>query len=642
MKKAVLLILCFISCKQFVYAQLCTGSLGDPIVNITFGNSKTGVGPLAPGVTNMTYTSQSCPNDGSYTITNATSFCFNDTWLTVTSDHTGDAGGRFMLVNASITPNDFYVETVNGLCGNTTYEFAAWVTSVLRPSACSFQGTKPNLTFRIETTTGTVLLKYDSGDIPNLNQPAWRQYGTFFKTPIGVSSVVLRITNNSPGGCGNDLALDDITFRPCGPLITTGIRNQAATSVDICQNNTAPIILDASTTVSFTGSTIQWQVSKDSGTTWTDITGAQSASYTRQPTTPGMYQYRVVSADAANFSSLQCRVISTIVTINVYPAPVLVPKTFVLGCTSTDLQLVTAQGSSFAYQWSGPNNFSSTIYNPLLPQVVYADSGLYRVIITTPQNCNAIDTFNVKIFQGVSASVTGNTVICDGTGVMLVASGATIYSWLPTSGLSNAKIANPIATPKDTTQYTVTVTNQFGCQDTAQTTVYVIQNPVVNAGPDKAIFEGQSVMLDGSISGNVSSFYWSPLTAMINSNTVTPTVSPADSITYTLFVLPGGGCPAVSDNVFVRVYKHIFIPNVFSPNGDGINDTWVIRGLETYPDAILQVFTRTGQPIFQSRANNPVWDGTYHNKPVPVATYYYVIDLKMNTAPLSGWVVILR
>ncbi len=640
MKRKALLFISFLLCKQFVFAQLCTGSLGDPIVNITFGANNPS--PLNIGVTNMQYTSTACPNDGQYTIAKSTSLCFGNTWHTLTSDHTGDPGGQFMLVNASITPNDFYVETVSGLCGNTTFEFAAWVVNILRPSACNGSGSKPNLTFRIETTTGTVLVKYDSGDIPSTGSPQWNQYGTFFKTPVGTNTVVLRITNNAPGGCGNDLALDDITFRPCGPTVVTTVRNQPATNIAVCEGDAGSFILDASSTNGFAGSTIQWQVSTDSGKVWNDIAGAQSVSYTRQPTAAGSYQYRAVVAETANFSSVQCRVASNVATIVVNTSPKFTPKTFVLGCTSSDLQFQTATGTGYTYQWTGPNNFSSNISNPVLPKVTYTDSGLYKAFVTTAEGCMNTDTFNVKVYPGVVASVNAATNICEGANVSLFASGGTIYQWSPAMGLSNTQIANPVASPADTINYKVIVANQYGCKDSAQTTVNVFQNPVVSAGSDKKIFEGQSVLLDGSVVGNMSSFYWSPGSFMTNATTLTPTVNPTDSITYTLYVLPGQGCPAVSDDVFVFVYKKIEVPNAFSPNGDGINDTWIIKGLETYPESVLRVYSRNGMIVFQSRANSLVWNGTYNGKPLPVTTYYYTIDLNNGVTPLSGWVVLLR
>src|ERR1700730_1300179 len=205
-------------------AQLCTGSLGDPVVLINFGSGNNPGPPLSAATTFYTYYSNDCPADGQYTVRNSTANCFNNTWYNLIEDHTpNDVNGYFMLVNASVQPGDFYVDTVRGLCPSTTYEFAAWVINVLKPSACGGGGTNPNLTFKIETPSGTQLAKYNTGDIPQLTAPEWKQYGLFFKTEVNSTDVVVRITNNAPGGCGNDLALDDISFRPCGPLVTAGV-----------------------------------------------------------------------------------------------------------------------------------------------------------------------------------------------------------------------------------------------------------------------------------------------------------------------------------------------------------------------------------------------------------------------------------
>ena len=97
-----------------------------------------------------------------------------------------------------------------------------------------------------------------------------------------------------------------------------------------------------------------------------------------------------------------------------------------------------------------------------------------------------------------------------------------------------------------------------------------------------------------------------------------------------------------SDVVFVRVYKKLKIPNIFSPNGDGINDTWVITSLETYPLATVHVFSRSGQKVFEAKSIEKIWDGTFNGKPLPVGTYYYLVNLNIGTPPISGWIVILR
>ena len=186
--------------------QLCTGSLGDPVVNITFGKGSSLTGPpLNSSVTNYNYVGDLCPPDGSYTITNNTSGCFGSTWHSLQNHTPGDDNGYMMLINASFNPGVFYLDTVKNLCGGTTYEFSAWIANLLKSYACMGNGIMPNITFSIETITGTVIQSVNTGDIANSGFPQWTQYGIFFTLPANYSDLVLRLTNNAPGGCGNDL-----------------------------------------------------------------------------------------------------------------------------------------------------------------------------------------------------------------------------------------------------------------------------------------------------------------------------------------------------------------------------------------------------------------------------------------------------
>ncbi|MDB5230538.1 MAG: hypothetical protein JWN76_1343 [Chitinophagaceae bacterium] len=645
MKKHILLSLLVVFFYQHVSAQLCTGSLGDPVVKITFGNGTGAAAPLKTGVTNLNYTTGTCPNDGDYTITNSSSGCFGNTWHSVLTDHTGDSQGRFMLVNASFTPNDFYVDTVYGLCANTTYEFSTWVLNVLFPFACGGAGIKPNLTFRIETTNGTVLQKFDSGNIDPDAVNTWKQYGTFFRTPANISAVVIRLTNNAPGGCGNDLALDDITFRPCGPKIESLLNNSITQTLEMCETEKLSLNFSGTYSSGFTDPVLQWQQSTDGGINYTDITNAQSAAFIANPTKAGTYKYRVVIAERGTLNSVSCRIASNVTTIIVHPAPLKQSRSFIIGCISSDVQFNPATGNNYQYQWSGPNNFTSTIANPVIQNVSYKDSGLYTVLITTEFGCSNIDSFPVKVFPGIKAGITSSiNNICEGSSVILEATGngAVKYTWSPSTGLSNINIFNPVASPQDSITYKVIVTNQYGCTDSAFASVNTWKKPIVDAGPGKQILEGDSTILDGKLTGTAVNFYWSPSTSMMNSNTLTPVVSPANNTTYTLFATSPFGCGAVSDDVFVKVYKKIIAPNSFSPNGDGINDTWQIKGLDSYTNPTLKIFSRYGRLVYESRNYNSGWDGTYKGNPLPSGTYYYVIDLRLNITEISGWLLIVR
>ena len=101
-----------------------------------------------------------------------------------------------------------------------------------------------------------------------------------FFNNCGSNSVVLRMTNNAPGGCGNDLLLDDITFRACGPLVTATISG-APDSVDVCTGDNSVFTLHANVSAGYNDPVYQWQLSTDSGVSWTNIAGATNTTYIR-------------------------------------------------------------------------------------------------------------------------------------------------------------------------------------------------------------------------------------------------------------------------------------------------------------------------------------------------------------------------
>jgi gliding motility-associated-like protein len=191
----------------------------------------------------------------------------------------------------------------------------------------------------------------------------------------------------------------------------------------------------------------------------------------------------------------------------------------------------------------------------------------------------------------------------------------------------------------DSLQYKFTTA--AGCSAVAGQTIIVYPKPTADAGPDRTVLEGGSITLEGSGTGNNISYLWLPDSAMDNNKIATPKVSPANDILYTLLVTSADGC-VDSSHVLVTVLKKPVVPNAFSPNGDGINDTWVIKYLDTYPGADISVFNRYGQLVYHNTGYTKAWDGTYNGKPLPVATYYWIIDPKNGRAQMSGSVTIIR
>lgn len=180
-----------------------------------------------------------------------------------------------------------------------------------------------------------------------------------------------------------------------------------------------------------------------------------------------------------------------------------------------------------------------------------------------------------------------------------------------------------------------------GCTNTQEQAVTVLPVPTVTAGPDKFLLEGGSVVLNGTGTGSILTYSWSPVLYLNNAAISQPVASPTTDITYTLTVETADGCKA-SDQVFVKVLKTPTVPNAFSPNGDGVHDRWEIEYLDSYPGATVEIFNRYGQKVFESKGYAKPWDGTLNGKALPIGTYYYIIDPKNGRKPITGFVDIIR
>jgi gliding motility-associated-like protein len=198
--------------------------------------------------------------------------------------------------------------------------------------------------------------------------------------------------------------------------------------------------------------------------------------------------------------------------------------------------------------------------------------------------------------------------------------------------------------PLETTKYIVRVYNEtITCYDTASVKVIVWSLPTANAGPDKFTYDQRPVLLLGRATGDGISYSWSPSTYLNNPLAIMPQATPLQTTTYKLTVTSNYGCGTATDEVIVKVIDSLLIPTAFTPNNDGLNDTWEIITFRRYPDATVDVYNRWGQRVYNSTGNNyKPWDGKFEGQLAQPGAYVYFIRLKKNSGILKGMLNIIE
>lgn len=295
--------------------------------------------------------------------------------------------------------------------------------------------------------------------------------------------------------------------------------------------------------------------------------------------------------------------------------------------------VVLKANNAQVYLWSPGSHLSCS--NCAAP-VSRPDSAIkYFVTGINTKGCISTDSVSIDVKFPNTVKVSGPDTLCFGSSVQLFASGAEIYSWSPAAGLNNPGFASPVASPVTTTLYKVIGSDTKGCfTSTAFITVRVFALPVVTAGIDKTINVGQSFDIIPHISNDVTGLVWSPSTGIIARNYPGITVKPVESTEYTVEVNNDGGCRA-RDKITIYVLcdnSNVFVPNTFSPNGDGANDVFYPRGSGVFAVRSLRIFNRWGEIVFE-KANfnaNDVsagWDGTYKGKKLSPDVFVYALEV---------------
>lgn len=310
---------------------------------------------------------------------------------------------------------------------------------------------------------------------------------------------------------------------------------------------------------------------------------------------------------------------------------------------------VTGATPVYTYTWTDPTSatFTTASLSNLNP-------GTYTLDVIDSQGCPLNTTVTVNSGFTVVANANPDMTLCIDPSTPIVLDGTSStngvnYTWsviTPTVNIANTP-STSVTPAVGTNSYVLLVTSSLViCYDTEMVVINVNPLPSADAGPTQTISLFTQATLGGaptSITG--TSFTWTPSADLSNPNASNPVTSTTVNTQYTVFVLdPNTGCVNTS-TVDIFIYPDVKIPNGFSPNSDGKNDVWVIDNIQQFTECIVEVYNRWGELLFQSAPGYPKpWDGIYHGKPVPVGTYYYIIDLKhvAYPKPYTGPLTIFR
>ncbi|MEL6557049.1 MAG: gliding motility-associated C-terminal domain-containing protein [Bacteroidota bacterium] len=584
-----------------VSAQVCQGNFGSNIFESgNFGFGTVQVIPFDPGIApGYTYTNALPPNDGFYSIANKLNAgqIFPD-WLPI-NDNSGTEAGYMMVVNASVAPGLFYEQTITGLCDNVIYEFSADIFNLI--ASFSTDRIDPNVSFLLNDQ-----VVFNTGSIPKNER--WNTYGFTFTTAPGQETLKLSLRNNAPGGIGNDLALDNITFRPCGA--TAKILPE--TVANICEDGQPIDILATVEGANFEDIFVQWQQSFDGGSTWLNLEDETNSSYAFTNLEAGDYFYRYLLADTKEkLGNPRCRTISNVKIVRVIPKFVNVTDSVCIGLSG------------------------------VIGEQEFFEAGTYIDTLTNIIGCDSIVTLDLSVIEeelkGVFA-IKDPSCTDENDGNIKVESFSNQGPYqIMVNGQSFSGPGNQFNLTAG--NYFYQVTDRYGCL--LDTLIRVNEPPpfTIDLGTDQNLTLGETLSVAVTASDSVTSYSWLPNTIECQPPCESFSLLLPESQTVSVTAISVNGCIA-TDELLVSIdgTLELFTPNVFTPNGDGVNDYFTIFNKSAF-NAIqniteLHIFDRTGREMFRKQ-NFPVgletagWDGSKSGAEAPSGVYFYAAVLTL-------------
>ena len=434
----------------------------------------------------------------------------------------------------------------------------------------------------------------------------------------------------------------DILVEPIAPTYCDGCRNGVETQVD---GPPLPLLLQTSgPTALCPGESVTLSVPPVAGVVlyrWTNQDTGKEIERTEPTlsvTEPGTYQVDV-QTDCTPYQSNTVGV-SVAASLS---APRL-EKQGSLICQGDSVLLSVPLQAGLAYQWYQDEQ-------PLSNNVGVANerwikqSGVYT--LTIENSCQSLTTEPVSITvneRPAAPSVKGGAVCAGGT-VTLSASSplATAYHWYTEAGDLLPNQAGEFTLENLTSDERYRVSALLGTCESEAVEVVAQAYPVP---PASITTDTTLVALGTSLTLNAPTdpsyrYRWTPSESLNNDTVASSLATPEDNTTYTLTITTPEGCSS-SASVEIIVQKVLLIPNTFTPNGDGVNDTWIVTNLERFPGSTLRIFDRWGQTVLESTNYDQSWQGRFQGKDLPEDTYFYLIDKGNGDPPRRGSLTIIR
>lgn len=584
-----------------LYSQTtCMGTFGDNI--FTEGDFGSGVENIVPNVTGIapgySYTTRTPPQDGFYTITNDMSRWANNygTWINV-GDNSDDPRGYMMVVNASYSPGIFYEQTIDGLCPNTTFEFSADVLNIVRTDVTGHS--LPDLDFLINDS-----VRYSTGKIPQ--DTKWHEHGFTFTLPPGQSSLKLTLINKAPGGTGNDLALDNITFRPCGPEADVDL----ARELYFCEDDVQPGYI--STRVDTSRSYIQWQTTRTLDAPWQNIGEINTLEFIQDLSEPGIFYYRYqLSNSPENLDNPYCVSYSDVLISNVIQREYEVWDTI---CMSNVR---------------------------LFDDRELTEPGSYSAIYTSTHGCDSIVTLHLTVVdrKPIEFDLLPTNPLCHNSADGMIEAinttgGYPPYEYLLEDNINTSGRFDGL----DAGNKVVKVRDYYGCEYTRS--VDLISPPEFDLHPlqDTQLVLGQILTINIAASEPINTLTANPDILEDCDPCLSVTFIPLRSTDILMTASNENDCMS-EESFFIAVDDQnlpIAFPNVFSPNGDGINDVFRVIAPPHLVNRMVttRILDRWGNEIHTVRersdvGNTVLWDGRQLGQKSAPGIYAYVCELEL-------------